>query len=261
MSLGLVHYLRGATGITTGYLITAAVLLLPRTGAAKRIGNVVRITAVLLGILACSSIVRGVRTTIQSQGSEAVSAFIDGALAIEQSRDERAEGLESIANASQSATLMLVCITLYETGVSREWRSIYNVVEYTFVPSFFMSWFGWTRSIDAPWEIREYGFEHGGGMNVLGEFYWNGGWPCVLVMATALSLFAFIVDKKYRESPFWLMMAVQFAPSFLMGYGYGLAQVSRGAINGLLVTGVYKLVVLLRRRDSVGVLTARPQTQ
>ncbi|MGO9662535.1 MAG: hypothetical protein ACLP66_04405 [Polyangia bacterium] len=128
---------------------------------------------------------------------------------------------------------------MYDGGFSREWRSIYNVVEYTFKPSFLLSTFGWERSIEAAWELADH-FIHGGGIYVLGEFYWNGGFLCVVIMATALSFFCFIVDKNYRASPFWLMMLSQFAPSLFMGYGYGFAQVSRGAINGLLVAVAYK---------------------
>jgi hypothetical protein len=245
ISIGLVHYLRGATGITTGYLVTGAVLLLPRTGAAKRIGNVARISAVMLVILACSFIVRGVRTTLHSEGSGAISSFIEGAFAMEQSRDETSEGIESIANANQQAAHMLMCITLFDASSSREWRSIYNVIEYTFIPSFFVKWFNWSRSIEAAWELA-LSFIHGGGINVLGEFYWNGGFLCVLIMATALSFFCALMDIRYRASAFWLMMMAQFAPSFLMGYGYGFAQVARGAINGLLVAATYWLLSRLR---------------
>lgn len=248
-SLGLVHYLRGATGITTGYLVTAAVLLIPRTGSAQRIRNVFRVIAVISAIVVMSFIVRGVRVVLYAEGSTAVSTVVDNILSLEETRDETAEGAEAVANATQSAALMLVCITLYNTGASREWRSMYNVIEYTFVPSVFVPWFGWTRSLDAPAEIRDNGFDHGGGINVLGEFYWNGGWPCVVIMTSLLSLFCFFLDSRYRASPTWLMLLVQFGPSFLMGYGYGIAQVARGAVNGLLVVGAYWLWTLARGRN------------
>jgi hypothetical protein len=133
---------------------------------------------------------------------------------------------------------MLMCEALYDNGISRQWRSIYDVIEYTFKPSFLERWLGWERSIDSRWELGHY-YTHLGGIFVLGEFYWNGGWLCVMVMVTLLSFFASIVDMRYRASPFWLMMLVQFAPSLLMGCGYGFAQISRGAINGLLATGTY----------------------
>jgi hypothetical protein len=76
-------------------------------------------------------------------------------------------------------------------------------------------------------------------------------------MATALSFFCFVIDEKYRESPFWLMMLAQFAPSFFMGYGYGFAQVSRGAINGLLVAVVYKGLSSI----SIGMFAGAPRSE
>lgn len=242
----LAHYSKGSTGITTGYLVTAAVLLLPRTGASKRLANVMRIGAAMLLIVLLSYTVRSIRTSFHTMGSDALESLYESTFEKDQTYEDSDEGIEYATNASQSATHMLLCATLYDLGRSREWRSIYDVVEYTFVPSFFMRWFGWTRSIDAPSDLRMYGFEHGGGINVLGEFYWNGGWLCVLVMVLALVFFCFVVDRRYRASPFWLMMLAQFAPSFLMGCGYGFAQVSRGAINGLLVAATYQVFRMLR---------------
>jgi hypothetical protein len=251
-----VFYLKGSTGIVTGYLVTSAMLYLPRTGAAKRMTNMFRIGGVLLGILVMSFIVRMVREGLSEGGLTSITGAVESAIASEESRDEGTDGLESTANASQSATHMLLCETLYDSGISRDWRSIYDVVEYTFIPSFFERWFGWERSIDSRWELASY-YTHGGGINVLGEFYWNGGWLCVVIMTTLLSFFAYLVDKNYRASTFWLLMMAQFAPSFLMGYGYGFAQVSRGAINALLVAGVYWGMSRLRMR---GQATLQPQT-
>jgi hypothetical protein len=240
------HYAKGSTGITTGYLFLSAILFLPRTGAAKKITNVFRIGGVLLVVLALSLVIRGVRGNLHLEGGNAISNFINNTVEMEENREDQAEGAESIANASQTATHMLMCISLYDSGISREWRSIYDVATYTLMPSFFVNWFGWVRPVEAPWELRYY-YQHGGGINVLGEFYWNGGWWCVGIMTTLLSFFCFIVDKYYRASPFWLMMVAQFTPSFLMGFGYGFAQVARGAINSLLVALAYKIFVTLRR--------------
>jgi hypothetical protein len=232
-------YAKGGTGLPAGYLVTSAFLLLPHTGAARRLRNMIRITVALLAVVTLSLMVRSVRQTFHEEGTEAVRTFVEDTVGAEKEREARGEGPEASANASQYAAHLLECITLYDGGVSREWRSIYDVVEYTFKPSFLLRPLGWERSIEAAWELRDH-FIHLGGIHVLGEFYWNGGFLCVAIMATALSFFCFVIDKKYRESPFWLMMLAQFAPSFLMGYGYGFAQVARGAINGLLVAVVYK---------------------
>jgi hypothetical protein len=239
-------YLKGSTGITTGFMLTSAVLFLPRTGAARRLSNLIRICVVFLVILAISAVIRPIREGIAEDGWSSVKGAVEGVVQSEKSREDSSEGLEALGNATQYSTHMLMCETLYDEGISREWRSIYNVVEYTFKPSFTERWLGWQRSIDAREELRYY-YTHLGGLYVLGEFYWNGGWLCVVIMVTLLSLFASVVDARYRASPFWLMMMVQFAPSFLMGYGYGFAQVSRGAINGLLATGIYWALSRLRK--------------
>ena len=128
-----------------------------------------------------------------------------------------------------SADHILECVTLYDGGVSREWRSIYNVIEYTFKPSFLQDTSGGSVPKKPRGTLADH-FVHGGGLNILGEFYWNGGFLCVFIMATALSFFCFILDKNWRSSPFCLLMLTQFGPPFLMGYGYGFAQASRGAI-------------------------------
>jgi hypothetical protein len=245
VAIGIPHYMRGGTGLTTGYLTAAAILLLPRTGAARRLTNMVRIGAIISAVLAISFVVRTTRAVLYLEGASAISTSIKNAFEMENSREESSEGVESVANASQQAAHILMCITLYDGGNSRNWRSIYNVVEYTFIPSFFVRWFGWKRSIEAAWELAA-NFIHGGGINVLGEFYWNGGYLCVVIMATALSFFCALVDWRYRSSPFWLMMLCQFAPTFLGGYGYGFAQVSRGAINGLVVASIYWILSRLR---------------
>ena len=234
-----IGYAKGGTGFPTGYLVVSAVLMLPHSGAARRLRNMARIAGALGIVLFLSLMVRTVRASLHEEGLGAVRAFVEGATKSEAGRETRSEGLEGTANATQSATHILECATLYDGGVSREWRSIYDVVEYTFKPSFLMRTFGWKRSIEGAWELRDH-FYHGGGLNVLGEFYWNGGFLCVAIMATALSFFCFVIDRKWRASPFWLLMLTQFAPPFLMGYGYGVAHASRGAINGLLVAVVYK---------------------
>lgn len=245
VAIGIPHYMRGGTGLTTGYLTAAAILLLPRTGASRRLTNMIRIGAIIAAVLTISFVVRTTRAVLYLDGASAISTSVKSAFEMENSREESSEGVESVANASQQAAHILMCITLYNGGNSRDWRSIYNVVEYTFVPSFFVRWFGWKRSIEAAWELAA-NFIHGGGINVLGEFYWNGGYICVIVMATALSFFCAVVDWKYRASPFWLMMLCQFAPTFLAGYGYGFAQVARGAINGLVVASIYWALSRLR---------------
>jgi hypothetical protein len=245
--VALTGYLQGGTGPSTGYLLAGALMILPHTGAEKRLRNTVRVAVALLGIVAISFTVRAARDRMHEDAVGSLVAVVKNAAEQEAARDQTAEGLESAANSSQYAAHLLECITMYDAGFSRQWRSIYNVIEYTFKPSFLLKALGLKRSIEAAWELADH-FVHGGGIFVLGEFYWNGGFICVVVMTTVLSFFCFVVDKKCRASPFWLMMLSQFAPSFLMGYGYGFAQVARGAINGLLVAAVYKVLSSLAER-------------
>jgi hypothetical protein len=258
-------YAKGGTGFPTGYLVASAVLMLPRTGDAKRLASMARIAAAVGIVVFLAFLVRTVRVTLYEEGGRAIAAFAQNVTAPGSEEETGGKGLLGTTNASQGADHLLECITLYDGGVSREWRSIYDVVEYTFKPSFLQDTFGWQRSQEAAWELADH-FVHGGGLNILGEFYWNGGFLCVLIMATALSFFCFILDKNWRSSPFCLLMLTQFGPPFLMGYGYGFAQASRGAINGLLVAAVYKGLSIIsagkfaraRQPDAVANLAASP---
>ncbi|MGO9288355.1 MAG: hypothetical protein ACLQIJ_06340 [Polyangia bacterium] len=258
-------YAKGGTGFPTGYLVASAVLMLPHSGVARRLGDTARIALVLGGLVFFALMVRTVRSTLHEVGTGAIAAFGQGLTGSDGEQGTSGGDPLATTNATQSADHILECVTLYDGGVSREWRSIYDVIEYTFKPSFLQDTFGWQRSQEAAWELADH-FVHGGGLNILGEFYWNGGFLCVFIMATALSFFCFILDKNWRSSPFCLLMLTQFAPPFLMGYGYGFAQASRGAINGLLVAAVYKGLSIIsagkfaraRQPDAVANLAASP---
>jgi hypothetical protein len=137
---------------------------------------------------------------------------------------------------------------------------VYNPILFTFEPAFLLEPLGITRPKDAPWELGEY-FVHGGGIFVVGELYWNGGYLCVAIVVALILGAAYLCDTRYRTSFVWLMLLCQFAPTLLMGVGYGFAQVSRGFINGLIVLAVYyvlrhalPMVVIkppeLRRRET-----------
>jgi hypothetical protein len=239
----LTDFLKGSTGIATGTVLTAAVLFFGMEKS-KRLGLLFSASslAVLLGIAVFA---RGVRQDLASEGMVAVDRFV-GTLA-QPAGDE--SGLEHTTNGEQTATHVLECITLYEAGISREWRSIYNPVIYTFEPSFLLEPLGVTRPKEAAWELADY-FIHGGGINTLGEFYWNGGYFCVLIMVLVLVGWVYLLDSRWRRGGPWLLMACCFAPGFLQGFGYGFAQVSRGAFNGLLGLACGGAFAFLRRRGA-----------
>ena len=228
-------YLKGSTGLASGFLVTGALLFVREEPARARrwlFLSAAAVTAVLLALA-----VRGLRNTLYSQGFEAVSGFTRALGAQEGSVARDAEGLEISGNGVQYAAHVLECISLYEAGISRQWRSIYRPLEYTFKPSFLVEPLGLERPREAAWELGDY-YVGGGGTFVLGELYWNGGYPCLLIVLSAIFWFCWRCDTGARSSGLWLLLLCEFAPNVLQGIGYGFAQTSRGALNGALVLGV-----------------------
>lgn len=219
-------YLKGSTGLATGYLFCAAILLLGSQG--RGVASWLRIGAALAAVVLLALLVRTVRSNLYEKGAQSV---------VGASR-RLWSGQKQESNGDQTAAHVLECITLYDSGNSREWRSIYDPLLYTIEPSFLLRPFGITRPIEAAWELARY-FIQGGGIFVLGEFYWNGGLFCVAVMTALLALWCYLIDTRWRLSFGWLMMMCLFTPGLLMGFGYGFAQIFRGLSNGLLVLGVY----------------------
>ena len=234
----LTDYLKGMTGLVTGILATAAVLTLGQERQRWRRNSSLIIAFSLL--LVGASVVRGVRRSLSSDGTQAVVDYVGSVVESEAERSRNGEGFERTANATQTAAHMLECITLYDRGVSRQWRSIYNTIEYTFKPSFLLSALGLVRSKEAAWELGDY-FIHLGGINVLGELYWNGGYACVIIMWTLILAWAYLCDTRYTKGPIYLLFVCNFAPGILQGFGYGFAQVARGFFNGLLAALLYLL--------------------
>jgi hypothetical protein len=238
----LTDFLKGGTGIATGVLATSAVLLLGIEPLARK--RWVTLPVAVLTLVLAAMVVRGVRASLHAEGSEAFSAFFQGM--VEEDRSRTGEGAEKFGNAVQTATHILACITLYDSNVSREWRSLYNILEYTLKPSFLMGPLGLTRSRDAPWELADH-FIHSGGINTLGELYWNGGYLCVFLVWGALVALALLGDTRYRYSLPWLLVTCSFCPGLLQGFGYGINQVSRGLFNGVLLILVFKVATWIRK--------------
>ena len=238
-------FLKGGTGFATGVLIGASFLFL--AFEPLRRWRVVFVIASLAGALLLATVVRGVRVSLHRQGAEAVSSFAEDLVRAEQDRAANAEGVEGLGNGTQYAAHVLECISLYEAGISREWRSIYLPLEYTFKPSVLVEALGLTRSEEAAWELGRY-YIHGGGIYLLGELYWNGGYLCAALVFTLLGLWAFLCDTRAGSSFFWSMCACQLCVGFLQGIGYGFAQASRCLLNGLLVVLAFWAVRLVTRK-------------
>ncbi len=237
-------YLKGATGFATGYIVTASMLLFREEP--RRLRRWLLLGASMASGLLLALAVRGVRATLYSQGTGAVSTFSEQLGSQERGASQSGEGLELFANGAQYAAHLLECVALYEAGVSREWRSVYLPLEYTFKPSFLVEPLGLSRPKEAAWELAEY-YIHGGGIFVLGELYWNGGFLCVALVFAAILWVCRRCDLGSRSSAVWLLLVCEFAPSLLQGVGYGFAQVSRGLLNGLVVLAAYWLLELLKR--------------
>jgi hypothetical protein len=247
-------YAKGSTGQATGYLIVAAFLCFREERAAVRLRN---LGLGVLTALALALAVRGMRAVLHEQGTGAVATFATALRTSEVESARTAEGIEVFGNGVQYASHVLECVTLYEAGVSREWRSIYRPVEYTFKPSFLLGALGVERSREAAWELADY-YIHGGGIYVLGELYWNGGYLCVALVFAALLWFCRLCETRSQQSFAWLLILCAFAPTLLQGMGYGFAQVSRGATNGLLVLAARWFWIKVTGRGVI-VATERPR--
>jgi hypothetical protein len=184
---------------------------------------------IVVGLVALVVLIRGSRAEMSRVGVIDALASATETLAT----DDDVVGIESRANGDQGAVHVLMCAALYDGGISREWRSIWGPLEYTFKPSVLMRWLNLTRSPEAAWELMDY-FIHLGGINTFGEFYWNGGFFCLFVMSFVLIGALFWLDVASHWSTVALAMSCAVVPNLVQGYGYGFAQIFRGFSNGAL---------------------------
>ncbi|GAC1370062.1 MAG: hypothetical protein NVSMB47_19590 [Polyangiales bacterium] len=246
----LTDYLKGTTGLATGYLVVSAFLVLG--GEPRLRKRWLTLGGAMAAIVLMALIVRGTRATLFNEGTSSIASLRDTLQDDERRTSRTGEGAEVMGNGVQYAAHVLECIALYEAHVSREWRSIYLPVLYTFQPRFVIDLLGLERAKEAAWELGDY-YIHGGGIYVLGELYWNGGYLCAAIVYTFLMLFCWLCDTRWRTSFVWLLLLCEFAPGTLQGVGYGFAQVSRGILNGLLVLACY--AALRKRRAPQGDLS------
>ena len=237
-------FLKGATGLATGYAVAGAFLLVGVEPRPRR--RFLLLCGLLAALVATSALVRGVRASLHERGAAAVSSFADALVEWEEHKGRTGEGVERSTNGTQYAAHVLECISLYEAGLSREWRSIWAPLDYTLKPAFLLEPLGLVRVREAAWELGDY-YVHGGGIYVLGELYWNGGYLCAAIVWLALVGFAWLCDVRFGRSLVWLMMFCQFAPGLLQGMGYGFAQISRGVFNAFIALGLLFALRLLHR--------------
>jgi hypothetical protein len=235
----LTDYLKGQTGLATGYVACAAILILGAASGAPSVRKRVTLGLVVMAFMLVAATVRSVRQDLWQDGWGAVTTFSSSLLGGEDARSRTSEGLESFGNGTQYAAHVLEGIALYDSGASRRWQSFVDPLITTVEPSFLVGPLGLTRPVNAAVELQHV-FVSGGGDYILGELYWNGGYPCVALGFLLLTFWAFLCDTRYRQSAFWLMLTCQFAPSFLEGVGYGLSHSFRCWFDGFLVISVYQ---------------------
>jgi len=240
--LFVAEYSKGASGSATGFLFMAAFLFLGHQGRVWT--RPVKVGGVLVAVAAFTVFLRTARQTLYIEGVGSVATASAEILRSEETRAEDAQGIEYHANAVQYAAHILECANLYDAGYSREWRSLYQPIVYTFQPKFLMTWLDLERDIEAPWELGEY-FVHCGGIAIFGEMYWNGGYPCVLLTTMAVFLLAYLGDTRRDRSFGWLIFYCLYASIMLLGVGYGLSYLFRGIFNTLIVMALHKLFTRL----------------
>lgn len=238
-------FLKGTTGIAAGIVTTVGFLVFipgllaegrasaaPQPTRRSKWRGIAAAALLMISLGGVVMFVRNSRTYIATEG-------IDGAAVIafrrltSLSSGESEEGLEGAANGTQGAAHVLMCVALYDNHHSREWRSIWGPFEYTVKPAVLLAPLGLTRSREAAWELGDY-FIHGGGINTFGEFYWNGGYLCLILMSAVTIGFLLAVDVMARRNWAWFALACCIAPGLVQGYGYGFAQVFRGVANGVI---------------------------
>jgi hypothetical protein len=238
-------FLKGTTGIAAGIVTTVGFLVFipgilaegrasvtPQSTGHSTFRAFVAAALLLISLAGMVMFVRNSRTYIATEGIDGAAVIAFGRLT-SLSSSESNEGLEGAANGTQGAAHVLMCVALYDNHHSREWRSIWGPLEYTVKPAVLLGPLGLTRSREAAWELGDY-FIHGGGINTFGEFYWNGGYFCLILMSAVTIGFLLAVDVLARRNWAWFALACCIAPGLVQGYGYGFAQVFRGIANGVI---------------------------
>lgn len=241
------QYAKGGTGMATGILITAACMLFGREPPGVR--RWLKAGGLIGGVFLLSFGVRAVRGSLSERGTSAIGDYATTVASGDALQND---------NADQSAAHVLECISLYDSGRSREWRSVYLPFVYSLEPSFLLKPLGIVRPREAPWELGDY-FIQGGGIQVIGELYWNGGYLCVLIVSLALAFVSVLLDVRASRGFVWTMVLCQAAPNLLMGFQYGLSQVSRGFFNGLLASAMYVVIGSTAAYGNARLASARRQ--
>jgi hypothetical protein len=241
--LVLTDFSKGFTGLATGILGAAGILILVGDGIGR---GWLKGAIFFLSLAGLASVLRLARVDVNERGWD---SFVDAAADLasrEEHRTENASGIETAGSAHEFAALTLECIALRDSGNDRNWKSVYLPFLYTFQPNFIIVPLGLERQREAAVEIRDY-FVTNGAITVYGEAYWNGGYLGVVLILGAIFCYAYLCDCFCRSNLAWLLLYCNFAPCLAQGVGYGLSYEIRGMVNGLIAVGVYLLFTRLSR--------------
>jgi hypothetical protein len=230
----MTDYLRGATGIATGYILVAAILLWQQ--GQTRLRTALRVVSMVALVSAFAMMVRMTRIDVSSRGMLAVENAADTIFGGD------GAGVDEGSSAPQFATHVLECITLYDGGHSREWRSLTDPVIFTFEPAFLTEPLGIERPISAPWELGNY-FIQLGGISIFGEAYWNGGYLGVFVFLGLVLGLCYFCDSRYRSSFTWLVILLNVGPVLLAGVNYGFSYEFRALVNALIQLAMFRFLL------------------
>jgi len=138
---------------------------------------------------------------------------------------------------SESFWYMLHVVNLYEGGIRRNGITYLNLIP-QMVPAAIADAIGYVRPLAEPWVLAGY-VEHGGGIHMTAEAYWNFGLTGMVVVPFVLGWMLIGVEKLYRR-----LEAI-----FVYGYfgiivlnlaalTVGVQSFVRGVEIGLLLTGL-----------------------
>lgn len=94
---------------------------------------------------------------------------------------------------------MLETSFLYERGIRRNGETYLNLISQR-IPSFVAETIGYERPESEPWVLAKY-FQHGGGIFMVAEAYWNYGLGGAIGLAVVLAYLCIAIEKFYRRLP------------------------------------------------------------
>jgi len=138
---------------------------------------------------------------------------------------------------------------LYENGIHREGATYWNLIP-QMTPSFVAEIIGYERPLSEPWILARY-FQHGGGIFMVAEAYWNFGLAGVIGLAIILAWVCVGTEKLYRKLP--PVLSYGYYGTVMIGAEtvlVGVQSFLRGLEIGLLVTTMGWVLLRISQRGT-----------